>query len=256
MKAQTKQCSQKDPEQWEEPRAARGMRKDDPCTSAPCTYVSGVSQYLHLRVTIKRRLWERGTIKRSMGETRRMEETLDVSTKLGSVDIREPEQRNGACNSELPGNFPGSKVQGPPLCPDHAPALWKGWSISFTSLDGRVAGSTQQALLQELGGPGMPQLLLPEQRTSYSPRLPGRPTRACGTARKGKDFQSSVMESLPGSPCPHVSQAPPTHSSYLLEAAVAPAALPPGQEGGIQACRSVLGPGGASTTCLLGSSTT
>lgn len=68
MKAQTKQCSQKDPEQWEEPRAARGMRKDDPCTSAPCTYVSGVSQYLHLRVTIKRRLWERGTIKRSMGE--------------------------------------------------------------------------------------------------------------------------------------------------------------------------------------------
>lgn len=156
MKAQTKQCSQKDPEQWEEPRAARGMRKDDPCTSAPCTYVSGVSQYLHLRVTIKRRLWERGTIKRSMGETRRMEETLDVSTKLGSVDIREPEQRNGACNSELPGNLPGSKVQGPPLCPDHAPALWKGWCISLPAWMAEWQGAHSRPFSKSWEGLGCP----------------------------------------------------------------------------------------------------
>lgn len=52
---------------------------------------------------------------------------------------------------------------------------------------------------------------------------------------------------LPGSPWPDVSHVLLTHSS--------PEAQPPGQEGGTQVCKGVLRPGGAGTTCPLGSST-
>lgn len=92
---------------------------------------------------------------------------------------------------------------------------------------------------------------LPDLRTSSTPCLPGRPRRACGIARKGKDFQNPVL----GSPWISLSHVLLTHSSALLAAAAAPEAQPPGQEGGTQVCRGVLRPGGAGTTCPLSSST-